>query len=759
MASDSQRELVIRSVSSGDFSQSGTIDWVGFLKATAEASISILTRLSGSGVEPLTVLVAEKLCSQLQLSSDGQKNILEGLSSLRAFGSFGDVLWFGFGVRHVTRTLAQTREGLGCVAICAALAETHSSEVSALVLSAMADLSDVPRQASPSISQWKKLVEACSGCLAKSAFPQLVGHFTGLCRSVGHFTVVEACEPRDLAQALGALARISDGHLDSITIKGGPDCGWLGAVAQWLLGLSVSFQNDDDETTVHRGCYIKPYERAQVNIIYDRQSAASTTASIIVRKAYKISGISSMVREQIRPGAASLCIRTPWDQALRMTFGEVAFRLLTSDLRPAMCAALRSAAILFERVSRAGHDVRPEHLHILRKNVHYLEGSYGRGFLQSAIKCFPELPSDLVTMTSEFLGENFNQASMAYENALANISASCPCERHGYLGKSWSSSVVKQVPLRVCIVTLMELIIYVARASAGILAEGNLLPAQNGFDSIYRMLYDRLSNSDPVTRLMEGCGDSVFSITVAIYSGAHRDTVVKGRKECISATASQGLCFFLDSLCDMVDSPESLSRVHVVPGCIELDQRKFMEVRDSGFEGPRYKADNACVASTLPAERPPQFTDVKVEAIATEAENFVTFSYKITSKKGTTFIPAAALATAASRAQGCVPCDAAKCPKISRYPLLHVVDGEGTVGLAQPASCTVRFVPAPGPRWCIALMTAMLGTNHMGSASSTGYDVLYEEDKSGVILRTRESLVCCIKASLKHERSEIISIA
>ena len=62
------------------FVQSGQIDWVGFLRATAEATISVLTRLSGSGVEPLTLLVAEQLCSTIPLSKDGQKGASDALS-------------------------------------------------------------------------------------------------------------------------------------------------------------------------------------------------------------------------------------------------------------------------------------------------------------------------------------------------------------------------------------------------------------------------------------------------------------------------------------------------------------------------------------------------------------------------------------------------------------------------------------------------------------------------------------------------------
>lgn len=56
-----------------------------------------------------------------------QGRISDAVIALRKFGSYGDIVWFGFGVEHVVTDLAETEEGLTLVAICAALSTTYDS--------------------------------------------------------------------------------------------------------------------------------------------------------------------------------------------------------------------------------------------------------------------------------------------------------------------------------------------------------------------------------------------------------------------------------------------------------------------------------------------------------------------------------------------------------------------------------------------------------------------------------------------------------
>lgn len=123
------------------FAQQGTVDWVALGQTQFSASIAILGRLSSAGIEPLTVAVRQAMCCKIPLGAHGEKVLSEAMASLKACSSFGDVIWFGVGVRHILRVLVQTAQGAFFVALCAALSESHSLSTSALVLYEMSNKS------------------------------------------------------------------------------------------------------------------------------------------------------------------------------------------------------------------------------------------------------------------------------------------------------------------------------------------------------------------------------------------------------------------------------------------------------------------------------------------------------------------------------------------------------------------------------------------------------------------------------------------
>lgn len=773
--------LVLRSNDSGGFSQSGQVDWVSVLRGTIEASVSVITRLSGAGIHTGTALVAQQVFSTLPLSAHGEQRVLKALSSLRAFSAFGDVLWFGFGIKHVTRDLAQTRGGLSCVALCAALGEIHGADLSAMVLSSFADLKGVPKHASPSLEQWQRLVKACSGCLVQSDFGDLVRQFTDFYRLPSHTGPPEASNPQDLARALTALASVISGQLYSITLTGGPECGWLGAVAQWLLGLSVSFESGKDRLPLYRDPSGRPYEEPQVRIILESEEASSgNNASLVIRQSYRLGKISDIIRGQLSTDSALLCIRVPRECALKSTFGERPVNLLTVDLRDSFVAAVGSAARLFECVASADPNVPRRHDRddIFQKNSYYYEGTYGLGLIRSVACCFPELSGVTEFQAMEFTGGTFHEALAAYDKAIDNIWPYCQCEFHlkkrGVLDPSASMS---KSPI--CIVALLEVIVCVAHASAMFVVEGQVMPSQKGLHNIYRtILFDRVGSSIIDRFLRSGLSDPL-SFATALYAGCHPGLVrsnesIASAKALVSATVEKGLCFYLDALCGLSSSPESLSRVHIVPGCIELDQRSFSTVRDARFQGPQYNARRSCVFSSLREENLPDIPDdlrapeiipdeFKVEAVATEMVNGVCFSYKVSSPRGESWIPPAALAKAAAQARGQVSCSSStRCSKPHDIPFLEIVEGEGVIADTPPSPlslsklCRIRFVQQAGPAWCVALMSAYYNS-HSEDYRSIDRDwgsVLYSYSRRQ-LLRDEECLWCCL-ATLARSSGEII---
>jgi arabinogalactan endo-1,4-beta-galactosidase len=94
--------------SSDAFAQQGTVDWTRLSRSTVNFTVEILARLSKAGVEPLTVAMGQAIFSGFNLDPEGQKRFSDTISRLKAFSSYGNVMWFGFGVKHIVRTLSET---------------------------------------------------------------------------------------------------------------------------------------------------------------------------------------------------------------------------------------------------------------------------------------------------------------------------------------------------------------------------------------------------------------------------------------------------------------------------------------------------------------------------------------------------------------------------------------------------------------------------------------------------------------------------
>ena len=96
------------------FSQQGSVDWAVLGRMQFSASIAILGRLSGAGIEPLTIAVGRAICSHIPLGAHGEIILMEAMNKLKAFSTFCDVVWFGVGVCHILRELVQTYQGASC---------------------------------------------------------------------------------------------------------------------------------------------------------------------------------------------------------------------------------------------------------------------------------------------------------------------------------------------------------------------------------------------------------------------------------------------------------------------------------------------------------------------------------------------------------------------------------------------------------------------------------------------------------------------
>ena len=108
----------------------GTVDWPSLARASVNASVSVLTRLSGCGVGLLTASFAQVILGTIRLSAEGESHLNVALAKLHSYSSHGNLIYYSFGVKHIVRTLAESSEGMATVAICSSIAEVHGLAIS-----------------------------------------------------------------------------------------------------------------------------------------------------------------------------------------------------------------------------------------------------------------------------------------------------------------------------------------------------------------------------------------------------------------------------------------------------------------------------------------------------------------------------------------------------------------------------------------------------------------------------------------------------
>lgn len=130
--------------SSSTLVQQGSVDWVALSRTSLHFSVEVLSRFSRAGVEIITVAIGQAIFSGFNVPADGQQRLADAVAKLKGFASYGNILWFGFGIKHVVRTLCETEQGATCAAICACLSVSYDPLFASQVLKALADEAMVP---------------------------------------------------------------------------------------------------------------------------------------------------------------------------------------------------------------------------------------------------------------------------------------------------------------------------------------------------------------------------------------------------------------------------------------------------------------------------------------------------------------------------------------------------------------------------------------------------------------------------------------
>ena len=248
------------------FQQQGELDWVAMSNSVLSTSFAVAQRVAWAGIQPLTFQAGLAMCTRFRLGRMGHIRVSDALNNLRPYYGFENVLWFGFGHKSFLTLLTETEAGFNCAALCASLAEAYGVDRAAQLLQALWRVQGLSASLEPSRSQFRALVNGCSGLLVASPFPDILTLMAGPCTN-DEYIPVPACESRsdDWARAVDAIFQVSKGDLQAIQVHGGRDIAFLAAIAHWLLDLSVSVEMPDGTTNFSNcGCL----ERAKICLYF-----------------------------------------------------------------------------------------------------------------------------------------------------------------------------------------------------------------------------------------------------------------------------------------------------------------------------------------------------------------------------------------------------------------------------------------------------------------------------------------------------------
>ena len=575
-------------VPQSSFAQQGTFDWTALSRSSFTFSVEVMSRFSKAGVGMITCAMGQAMCSQFNVPPEGQKRVTDAISKLKAYSSYGQVLWFGFGVKHIVRSLCETKQGATCAALCACLRVSYSTEMSARVLSALCDQLLPSDGLSPALPQWAALIDVCSGALSPSKFPVMVD---GFCRLAfrdrrPHSPYHKATTVDALAHALAELSKVSNGSVSSITFQGGYDCGWIAAVAEWLLCLKVKVLTEDGSCLYWQDSS-HTNDSAQVTIIFathpDNLDPAKTKELKVVNRTFRLpcNGRVVFILDSDDDGRELFGMgRSSWSTILEDTFGSALNRLLSPNIIG------HFAKLLLSEVMACGFGDPLVMFCNRREVIHPGMGPFSspaatreREFFLAIANRLPELSPLLEAL--EQLQKSTGAGPCLEGSQLWNFCDCYSC-KHRFQEKRTMGGRVLAIG-KICLHRLGLTLISLIRLLDRIDVDETIQPASTGL----LMLYEHIQMYDDSFKNPEVYEDIVcyedLSITcqktLKLFTGLPNHISLKKLTDA-SVVCHGGICIWLVALEDPFYDPAKQMRMRVAPGKVSFRDRLYREIVD-----------------------------------------------------------------------------------------------------------------------------------------------------------------------------------
>lgn len=604
--------VVLADSSSQHFTTKGSVDWTALGRMQISGSIEILARLSAAGVEPLTVAVGQAMCSRIPLGVHGEKVLMEAMEKLTAFSSFGDLIWFGVGVRHILRTLVQTSQGASLVALCAALAEGHSIPMAALMMFEMSKVLGSPDDLRPSFAQWEALVKVCSSVFTVTTVGVRLQQLLTLCGYRTKSFFLDGFDypgyPPELVEALLAIGKVSSGTLRDVELTGGGSCACLAVFAEYILGLRVQVRKASGQLLAMNH---STDQNTQVVVIFD-DLHSDTSEVRRTGQSYIISDGSKFIQEFFPgshtncDGRFSLAGRVPWQSLLHDVFGDVVDAVLDPSLEPPWLAimmlsenndSLRQNAFLTMMVYAAETIVSTSSAVRCRDRF---------SFLQQMPTRLPELApiqDRLLKKSYEVqqrqgdteAGHSSENIRKGYDAAKHDLGRCCNCPEHINFSPDFSAEF--------CIVQITEFILSLFCMLEHVHFDCHILPQRRGILNLYsstRWHHGQHAGIDPsllrsrfITGDWRGNMNDRLKAYHCLFSGSlgRTDSSLDENRAC--AFGEGTIYCYMDTIVSLTDKVEDAYCVHVGAGTITAKSRHQNWILDGSAWGIRgYPAED-----------------------------------------------------------------------------------------------------------------------------------------------------------------------
>lgn len=462
------------------FPQQGQVDWVELSNQSVQISVAVLARLSKAGVDPFTLQVGKAVCFNIALGPPGQERISDEIFKLKKYSSYGDLIWFGFGVKQIVTDLAETEEGMTLVGLCAALTTTYDSLFTARVLRELCVLCKAPQSFTPALRQWKALVELCAGILSSSHFELVL---TGFRRLISPYSrartePTKPTKPTELAKAIKTVGDVSKSKIVNASFTGGLDCAWLAAFSEWVLCLDVGIFTSAG-LAVYRS-QSRETGLPQISVVASASPTSRENGSFLVSKASLIpSGISLLQGELESSSVNYMNWRCDWTAILHEVFPGAVDALLSGQTGRhfrdyVYCVSLMESPDLRKAKRYDRNDrTRWTTLNPVDPLLWTQENCRGQRFLRFASRRLPELQDCFQAVLPETAPEKVAEIGRKAYHA---IEKTCSCSRHSGIESSYPGT---------CLNTLAEVIVIFLWINLVTIIDDSVYPSPTGLSNLY----------------------------------------------------------------------------------------------------------------------------------------------------------------------------------------------------------------------------------------------------------------------------------